>query len=840
MSETVQSAEFRTAVYELHRYLCDELAPMMVTDSVLVLMEQPPSVVAPQINAWLGSQFSRGGPKYSASDYLYHSMKKLHLLCEFDLIDAPQLREYLKLLGEELLAYCPEDDRDNLRQQFGRLGESAPVLASTPVENLYQAGNAPKAPPGATATGGSGGLSGDAVSRGLKRFSLLLERLGRGDAAAGPGQANPEVEQLRLQALVTAAVQARNGSELQEHLRQLGGAGLDSRSDQLFRMLSRSLPEWNMPLAPQGTPGAGDAYSNRSVEAMRKMVALSEGPEEWAGRFNDLVQAAIEQFNEGSLARAATMLDLADQMVAGKDRQKEVVDAIKRRAHESIQEDHLRKYAERTEDRPVLLRFMNFFSAMTPEGLLRQLHDEKQRDRRWLLLLLLETHGGSARAAALQELESYLRGDKSESHGYHQRNLVYLLRRIPADETAPIDKELEVLTQLSKPNQPSILIREAIRTLGPLKHAGAERLLTVRLREFEEAALRQPPSPDGVPGPMLEMLDTACSSLALQRTATSLTAILQHALRDEASLGDAVARLDVLGFQDLSAFPETVDRLLQTIRERLPRKILGIVLNKRESLPHLVRAVAGTPLPAVRSILEEIASKYATQEFGAEAAKALEGFEGVTQRAEPASPGLTGDTELFGLPNLFQTFSDSRVTGTLTLRDDQGRTCGVIRFRDGKILTCEYTHLSGADALYQLFEKPQARKFAFQAEPAPAEEATADALIEVVPMLMESMRRQDEYQQARALVPDGARLKVTKTKPTKLEEEEDIKLTQMVWSKAVLGSTPEQCEADVPADAFRIRRLLAHWVVSAALQVEVAEPAPVGAGAAPGGVPAKS
>src|SRR5262249_41629952 len=141
---------------------------------------------------------------------------------------------------------------------------------------------------------------------------------------------------------------------------------------------------------------------------------------------SDLVHVAVEQFNDGSLPRATTMLDLAEKMASGKDRYLDVVSAIRRRAHEQIKEDQLRKYADRQEDRPVLLRFMNFFSAMTAEGLLRQLHDERTRERRWLLLLLLETHGASARNAAIKELDDFVRGDRTESHGYHQRNLIYL------------------------------------------------------------------------------------------------------------------------------------------------------------------------------------------------------------------------------------------------------------------------------------------------------------------------------------------------------------------------------------------------------------------------------
>jgi hypothetical protein len=496
----------------------------------------------------------------------------------------------------------------------------------------------------------------------------------------------------------------------------------------------------------------------------------------------------------------------------------DLVQAIRRRAHEAIKEDQLRKYAEKPEERSVLLRFMNFFAAFTVEGLLHQLEEETKRDRRWLLLLLLEAHGKRARAAALQELGQFLSGEKHEPHGYHQRNLVFLLRRVPPGDGEPGEKEIEALTRLSKLDQPPILVKDVIRTLGSLEHPATERILLNRLREFENAALRQQPSTDGNPDPILEHLDNLCSALAARRTPNALSDVARHGLREEPALGDAPARLDALGTQDLSASKELVERLVRTLRERLPKKIFGLVVQKRENLIHLIRALAGTPVPSVVSVFEEIVSAYPNQDLAAEAAKALASLKSAGQRQETSAPSLTGDLELFGMPNLFQSLSDSTLTGTLTLRDERGRSCGTVRFREGKIRGCEYTHLKGEDALYQLFEKPEARKFLFHSEPVPAE-APAGELIEVVPMLLEAMRRHDELQQARALVPDGVQIRTTGTKPKRLEEEEDLKLTQAVWAKIVMGSTPEQCEAQIAADAYRIRRLLAYWVEGGALQL---------------------
>lgn len=825
MGDLSQAAEFRIAVLEIQRYLGDEVAPMMVTDSMELLMGQPAELLAPQILAWVGNQCSAGDARNSMADYLYHTLKKLHLLAEFNLVDAEPLRKYLKDLSQHLMAVCPEEERDRLQLQVGNLGESESLATAAPVENIYRAGGGRPEAGASSQTGParSAASAGDAVNEGFHRLTLLLERLGRNAKVGLQTQASPEVELIQAQALVAAAVQSQNDTELQEHLRRLGGAGVDSRSDQLFRMLSRSLPAWNIPLVAMTSEGEKAGYTNPSVEAMRKMVALAETPQEWAHRFNDLVQTAIEQFNTGSLARAATMLDLAERMLEGKERHLDVVMAIRRRAHEAIKEDMLRKYAERPEDRSVLLRFMNFFSAMRVEGLLKQLNQETKRERRWLLLLLLEAHGAEARAGALAELDEFAKGEKTENQGYHQRNLVRLLRKIPAGEAGPSEREFEILARLSRLDQPAMLAREAIRTLGSHRNPAAEQTLMTRLREFETKALRLAPAAgDGTPSPILELLDNLCAALVTQRTGRCMNEILRHALREEPALGDAAARLDVLGEQNLSDFPDTVGNLVQTLRDRLPRKILGLVMNKKESLlPHLIRALAGTPLPTVQATLEEIRSKYSTHEIGAEASKVLDGLKGAAQRTEQVSPGMTGDIDLFGLPNLFQTFSDSRVTGKLTLCDERGVACGVVRFREGKIRSCECLHLKGEDAVCQLFEKVEARKFNFQTETLPKAGGTPDNLMEVVPLLMEALRRHDELQQARALVPDGSKFRVTTTKPGPLEDETDLELTGALWRKIAGGATPEQCETAVQADTFRVRRLLAHWVEQGALQMAV-------------------
>ncbi len=49
--------------------------------------------------------------------------------------------------------------------------------------------------------------------------------------------------------------------------------------------------------------------------------------------------------------------------------------------------------------------------------------------------------------------------------------------------------------------------------------------------------------------------------------------------------------------------------------------------------------------------------------------------------------------------------------------------------------------------------------------------------------------------------------------------ETDHALVQQIWEKAGAGIPPRRLEAELPADAFRIRRVLARWVEDGALRV---------------------
>jgi len=132
-----------------------------------------------------------------------------------------------------------------------------------------------------------------------------------------------------------------------------------------------------------------------------------------------------------------------------------------------------------------------------------------------------------------------------------------------------------------------------------------------------------------------------------------------------------------------------------------------------------------------------------------------------------------------------------------------------------------------SEAFYQMLERPRPGSFLFVRQDSVADAKTGMNK-EVLPLTLEGMRRYDEFQQAVALVPDDAALKATDTRPTPPPDEKDGILVKDLWTRVLSSATPRQCETDLKADSYRIRRALAHWVEEGALRIGET-PAPVAA-----------
>jgi hypothetical protein len=861
LSAQPPNPELEEALVELQQYLSDAVAPLIVSDSVLLLMKYPPEVVANAIRTWTGAQYRRGSAAaVPISDYLYHTLKKIHLMGEFRLIAQEPLDAYLAGLRPLILQLCPAEDRAMLIENLGRLGEATVTISQA--QNIFRQGpsasatgpqTTASAAAGAGASAGGPAPSGAAQADALHRFSLVLERLeaqggfAKGGAAVLPAMAampapvaavggvvpiGPPVPLApgASEALAFAARSAHSAGELEMSLARLKAMGLEAGTDSVFRALSQTLPGWVMPVMPAGAAPLA-APESGALGAMRRIITETEDPAEAAKRFQEMVRAGIERFNEGSLPQAVSMFELAERLTSEKKIDSGTVELVRRRLGDTLDGEQLRKFTEKPDQHALLRKVLQFFTAFRPEALLEELHREQKRDRRRLILAMLEVHGAPARGTAYHELSRVPSRAVDEEEWFYRRNLVYLLRRIPRTAETTFEDESEVVVRHAQLGLPLVLVKEAVATLAQYKDERAEQGLTQIVFEIE-SMLEEPEGAPYEAKDLRALLDRVASTLGKLPSPRARRALIDHAEKKQPQLGDTVARLGELGSQDMSEDTETVDQLLTLLKANLPFKLLGMTLRQNDqNLVHVIEALAGTPTPAVRRALEEIVSRLKGSDAGRSAQRALTGFDRPKPAetsaagestppgpaAEAAAASLQGDLEVFGLPALLQSLAESSASGSLTLRGPKGgETFASLALRQGKLVEIRRGHLKGEDAFYQLFERPTPGQFAFVKGDPPESGKSAH---EVLPLTLEAMRRYDEFLETAVLVPDAAFLEKTTVTATPLPGEKDGSFLQALWEKASHGATPLDCEKTVESDSYRIRRVLAHWVEEGSLKV---------------------
>jgi hypothetical protein len=457
-----------------------------------------------------------------------------------------------------------------------------------------------------------------------------------------------------------------------------------------------------------------------------------------------------------------------------------------------------------------LRKVLDFFPSYRPEMLLTHLDGEIRREKRKLILTLLECHGPVCRDAILSRLASVMRHEIPDAEGFYRRNLAFLLRRIPRTAHERIEEEMDLLAAMIAPLEPPISAKEAVGALGQLRHSPAELALIDRLRELEAEMIARGGHQDG-----WEMADRLCAALARHGSPRAVRAIAAHACNRAPALGDALTRFEHLSRLDLTADPEQLVMLLKAMRDMAPAKVLGFVPKRgHHELSCLMNAVAGTPTQEVRAVLESIADRFKKHALGDQARKILSKLE---PKARVSVEALTGDLELFGLPNLMQSLCASGASGELVLFDAYQARQGSLVLSGGKITRTEAGRLSGPEAVYAFMEKPFPGTFAFRQTTDDREAATVPGL-DAMSLILEGARRHDEYQQARAFAADGVRYEPAGIPAVRPDDENDGEFASTVWDRAAAGTPADHCELEMKVDPFRVRRLYAFWVEARALR----------------------
>jgi hypothetical protein len=817
-TETAVPEASRRALADIQRYLADEIAPMMAVDAASALVRMPPQYGAAAIGQWLEGQLRAPDQAVTVSRYLYHAVKKLHVLSELKLVDNASMDRYVAELSRLVVRLCPEREQAELRLRLSRLGEAKTTL-SNPVallnrevgsrEEEAQIRHAEEQQTRASAARSDAKASAPSSAR-LDRLMGRLEELHAVRQQAPTGQ---EAQEVLARLVGHAAVEARDSEQFDASLDRIRQLGVEPEFDRVFRVLGERLPGWDV---EPGHAGPGEERSwGRLLQAMHQIVALAGSPEDGIERFSEMVYTAIEQFNEGHLAQAVAMFDVAQRLIDDQKIDTHTAELVRTRAQGSVSVASLRQFASTPAKHDLLRRVLVFFPAFTPESLLKRLDGEPKRDLRKLMLSLIEVHGPPCRRMLLERLAGYLGGTIPDSEGFYTRNVVFLLRRIPRRPEDDQHTELELLSEFSRPERPFMITKEAVGALAHLSLPQAEQVLIDRLDAFEREASVEDPAYG--PEELLEILDRTCAALAVLGTDAAVRSLVEHAFRREPGLGETLRRLQHLAACNLVRHPGPRETLLGTLKKMLPTKVMGLVVGRRvRELSHLIRALSNTPDPDVVRLLEEIAERFSGQDFAEQARDTLAAFHSKAASG-PAVEELSGDLDLFGLPTLLQSMAESELTGRLTIAERNGRDRAVLFLSAGKIARCDVGRLSGTDAVCQLFERPRPAVFRFcrasSNETVPCEEEP----LSVMPTVLEAMRRHDEFHEDRALIPDGISLMPTGKPPTQPKGETDKEFVRAVWREAARGTAPETCEGAVTSDAYRVRRLYAHWYERGAL-----------------------
>ncbi len=792
--------ELRAALGEIDQYLDDRVPPLMVSDSVAQFTHVPLEAAAAEIWAWAAKQQSLE-VLHPIVSVLFHALHKLGVVGELDLVEKDGLIAFLRDVGLELAAALHPADRDRLRRSLRHLGESE-MIRSGPIENVHRFAE-PEPPVQYQPTPG------------LRRLSLMEQRLRRGVGLSPTAQLSHR--RVVSQAITTAATEATSERELEDYLRRLRSVGVASGADQVFRSLGSELADWAL---PQGISDTADLGPATEVQAMKQIVSLPEDPVEIARRYKHLVTAASEQFNEGNLGGAQQMFDLASRLASEKKVDKGYTGTVIARGHEALDLVRMRHYLEKPDRHPQLQSVMGFFEAgLGPITLLDELEGEQRRERRRLLLDMLVVHGERARAAAYTRL---IASNVRPTSDFARRNWIYLLRLMPRPAAEAPEPEITAIARCAMPGNPPFVAREALLYLGHTHHPHAVHALAGLLEAWEES-LEADKFEGHARAEAFGTLDRIAAALVRQGGRKAWGALVDHALSRRPKLGDTLDRLAELGQQDLSSAPDVVDLLTSAVREALPRGVFGRLVARRDhELPPLINALAGTRTPAIRSLLDDIARRFASQESGRAASRAIEA------PPQPAvSPAISGDLDAYALPHLLYRVAEVRSTGTLNLLPHEGGGVpATIGFLRGAIVSARWAQRRGLDAVNQLFERPFAGRYAFDPATAPT---LASALGDLQAILREGVRRARELRRASAIVPEDVPLSATGAAPGTVLEEPEYDLVVTLWQKACAGATAEGLESELSADAYRILRPLAQWLEEGALRAAPpadASPAP--------------
>ena len=174
-----------------------------------------------------------------------------------------------------------------------------------------------------------------------------------------------------------------------------------------------------------------------------------------------------------------------------------------------------------------------------------------------------------------------------------------------------------------------------------------------------------------------------------------------------------------------------------------------------------------------------------------------------------SSKQLQGNLKFFDLATVIQTLIGSHQTGSLVVTQDASKQkVAEIFFFKGNIAKARVRHLSGDDAVFQLFQSPLEGEFSFTGRTVAEEEVQTDITMPAISLLMESVRLQDELPLLQQKVGDPARVFRQKAGHLQWQDPETVELAAAVWSRLKKGASLSELQQTVPRSSYAVYRTM--------------------------------
>ncbi len=187
-------------------------------------------------------------------------------------------------------------------------------------------------------------------------------------------------------------------------------------------------------------------------------------------------------------------------------------------------------------------------------------------------------------------------------------------------------------------------------------------------------------------------------------------------------------------------------------------------------------------------------------------------LEATTLKVPRGSKQLQGNLRFFDLATVIQTLIGSHQTGTLVVTQEGGKSkarIAEIFFFKGNIAKAKVRHLTGDDAVFQLFQSPLEGEFSFTGRQVQEEEVQADITMPAISLLMESVRLQDELPLLKERIPDPDRVFKQRSSQLEWQDPDTVELAAAVWSRLKKGASMSDLQRDVPRNSYALYQTVA-------------------------------